>query len=239
MTSQIARPPWPRGPAMTNQLPEPTDSDLDKLSAEIEAEIFSPTPDFSDPLEDLYAEATAARKLRKPQRSADPSLRDALDAAAKKMKELYSNPENWTRTRGLLLIDAATQTAIGNYSEYRHCKVPATRKLIREHSPILIDGQEIVSGFLGTELERKVRGISWDAEQQVTVNVLLDEIQAEAPAVLIKACTILCSVVRAELAADTQFATASGNIILKLPAGTDIWAVCSTDTKAAIRKGVL
>ena len=229
---------------MIAQAQEPTNDELDKLSQEIEAEIATPTPDFGDPLEDLYAEATSARKLRKPPRHTDPSLRDALDAAAKKMKELYSNPENWERKRGLLLIDAATQTAIGNYSEYVHCKPTAAgvsrpRKFIREHFPIAIDAQEVVSGFLGVDLERRVRGVSWDAEQQITVNVLLDELLAEAPAVLIKACTILSSVVRAELAADTQFATISGNVILKLPAGTDIWTVCSTDTKAAIRKGVL
>jgi len=216
---------------------EPSNDDLDALTKEIEQEIFTPTE--ADPLEDLYSEALQGRQLRKPQRRMDPSLRDALDATAKRLKEFYSNPDNWKRTRGLMIIDHATHSVIGNYSEYIHRQQPTTRKLIREHQPIAIDGQEEVDGFLGSELERKVRGIEWDSEKEIQMAVLLDEIFAEAPEVKMKVCMQVATVVRAELLNDTQFATPSGNLLLKLPAGTNIWPAVSTDTKNAVRKVIL
>lgn len=219
---------------MTTAPQEPSNDDLDSLEKEIEQEIFTPTE--ADPLEDLYAEAAAERKLRKPQRRTDPALRDALEAAARRMRECYSNPDNWKRTRGLMLIDHATHTVLGNYSEYVHRQFPTTRKLLHEHQPIVIDGQEEVAGFIGTELERKVRGVSWDAEREVALHVLLDQIFAEAPDVRLKICLQISTIVRVELLTDTQFATPSGGLLLKLPAGTDIWAACGADTKAAIRR---
>jgi len=221
---------------MTSSPQEPTNDDLDALSKEIEAEIFTPTE--PDPLEDLFNEAFQERKLRKPQRRTDPALRDALEAAAKRMRECYSNPDNWKRTRGLMLIDHATHTVLGNYSEYVHRQFPTTRKLLHEHQPIVIDGQEEVEGFIGTELERKVRGVLWDAEREITLHVLLDQMFAEAPDVRLKVCLQISTIVRAELLADTQLATPSGGLLLKLPAGTDIWAACSIDTKAAARRAV-
>ena len=222
---------------MTVTPAEPSDDDLSALEKEIEAEIFTPTE--ADPLEELYAEAAAERKLRRPAKRTDPSLRDALDAAAKRMREFYSNPENWKRTRGLMLIDHATHTVLGNYSEWIHRHQPTTRKLIHEHQPIVIDGQEEVEGFLGTELERKVRGVSWDSEKQIQLPVLLDEIFAEAPEVQLNVCLSVSTVVRADLMQDTQFATPSGGLLLKLAAGTNIWAACSTDTKNAVRRAIL
>ena len=83
---------------------EPQDNDLDLIEEEVETSRSTPV----DELDDLFAEARAnvpERKLRKPQRSIDPSLREALDAASRKMRELYTNPDNWRRTQGLLLVD--------------------------------------------------------------------------------------------------------------------------------------
>ena len=33
---------------------------------------------------------------------------------------LYLDPKNWTRTRGIALMHAETQTLLGNFSEYIH-----------------------------------------------------------------------------------------------------------------------
>lgn len=218
---------------------EPSDDDL--ASIENETEEPAPAGDEVGALEDLFAEAVKAnpeRKLRKAQRSADPALRQALDATAKKMRELYTNPENWKAARGLVLIDAETQTVLGNYREYLHATTTA-RRLVRQHQPITIDGQEVVEGFLGHQLEERIRGIRWDEEREITLHVSLDEVQVEAPNARLKVCLLLHSILRAELAADTQFASSSGNVLLLLPAGTNVWEAASTDTKAAMRKAVL
>ena len=192
-------------------------------------------PSHSDPLEDLYTEALLNRKIRAP-KQADPSIKQSLDAAAKKMKDLYNLPENWERRRGLALLDKETHTLIGNFSEYVHKVFPSTRKLIREHLPISIDGTEMVEGYLGARLEQRIRGNTWEAEHQVTCNVLLDEFMVEAPAVRLLVKTRLGAIVRADLISDTQFASSSGNTLLMLPTETNIWEACGVDTKSQIRK---
>jgi hypothetical protein len=194
-------------------------------------------PAFDDPLEDLFTEAMLARKMRVKRREADPSLRQALDAATKKMRELYTLPENWTRTRGVALIDKGTHTLIGNFSEYQHNTTTA-RKLIREHQLISIEATELVEGYLGTQIEGRLRGQSWDAEHQATVHLILDELMVEAPDVKMVVHSRLGAVVRADLATDTQLASASGATILLLPAGTNVWEAASADSKAAMRKVV-
>lgn len=225
---------------------EPNNEELELLAAEAllpQAPERDEELNFGDPLEDLYREAVVERKLRKPQRKTDPSLREALDAAAKKMREYYSDPGNWTRVRGVLLIDRKTQTILGNFSEYVHIHPQASgsrpRKWIREHSPIEVTAREEIEGFLGVEKDREINGVSWDAEKLVTTHVLLDEVQCEAPHLILKVCLLLSTVVRVELTGPVQFANASGNLLLALPEGTDIWPACGVDTKAAIRKAAL
>lgn len=192
---------------------------------------------FDDPLESLYTEAMLNSKL-KVRRETDPGVKNALDAAAKKMKELYTLPENWERTRGVALIDKETSTLIGNFSEYVHKTVPHTRKLCREHLPISIDAKEVVEGYLGERIER-LRGNSWEAEHFLTCPILLDELMVEAPLVQLQIKTRLGAIIRADLAADTQFSAQNGQMVLQLSAGTNIWEACGADTKAVVRKGVL
>lgn len=189
-----------------------------------------------DPLEDLYLDAQLHQKAKKASKAADPSMRHALDAASKKMRELYTLPENWERTRGIALIDRATQILIGNFSEYKHRTIPNTRKLLREHAPIAISASEYVDGYLGVALEQRLRGNTWESEHQVRVPVLLDEMMVEAPEVTLVVRTRLGVVVRADLLQQTQFASASGQIIISLPGGTDIWMAAGADTKAAVRR---
>lgn len=209
---------------MTAKPLEPTPSELDDLA-------------FTDPLEDLFTEALLARKIRV-KRSNDPADKHALDAAAKKMRELYTLPENWERTRGVALIDKPTQTLIGNFSEYKHKSVPNTRKLLREHNPIAINATEEVEGYLGAAFEQKLHGNGWEQEHLAVCHVLLDELMVEAPKVELNIKTRLGALVRAELVQATQFASVSGQTILLLPAGTNILEAASVDTKAAMRRAV-
>jgi hypothetical protein len=200
-----------------------------------EIEQAAQLPAWEDPLEDLFAEAMIKRstKLRRPT-ALSPSAAGA--EATKRLRELYTNPENWTRSRGLALVDKESGTLLGNFSEYLHRTDPRARKLLREHQPIAIQGTELISGWLGNEVERGIRSQSWDTEVETETSVQLDELMVEAPLVKLKVCIRFKGIIRANLAEDTQFASGSGNVLILLGAGTDIWGACSTDTKISIRK---
>lgn len=193
--------------------------------------------DESDPLDALFEEAQLHAPPRKHRaKGIDP--REAARVAEHKLHEVYANPENWERRRGLALIDAESGTLLGNFSEYIHRFVPATRKLLREHAPISVDATEAINGYLGVQLEQELRGQTWEKEQEIEVLVQLDELMVEAPYVCLIVRTRFGGIVQARLVADTQFASPSGNVLLQLPAGTDIWRATSVDTKVSIRKAV-
>ena len=189
-------------------------------------------------LDDLFLEAQMAQAMKNPKvkKGADPSLRNALDAEAKKMKELYSLPENWERTRGVALIDKGTQTLLGNFSEYRHRTVPKTRRLVREHTPISIDATEVVEGYLGADVEFRLKGQSWEREVDLKADVWMDELMVGAPEIKLLIKLRLGVIIRIELLQDTQFASNSGQTLLQLPSGTNIAEQLSTDSKRYIRR---
>ncbi len=199
-----------------------------------------PDEESSSNLDDLYNEAMLAKSMKnaKQARIADPSLKNSLDALAKKMRELYTLPENWERTRGVALIDKATQTLVGNFSEYLHKTVPHTRKLLREHTPISIDAVEMTEGYLGEQMEFRLRGNNWEIEHQVVADVLLDELGVGCPHVKMTAYTKLGATVRVCLQEQVQFASVNGAMLLMLPAGTNIWEAMGTDSKVLVRKGL-
>jgi len=224
---------------MSTLASEPSDDELRQLESEIDSALKQP-PAWENPLEDLYTDAMLNRtKLRKPAKSLDPSLRDALRIAEEKLRQLYTDPANWKRTRGVALIDKSSKTLLGNFSEYLHRTMPNTRKLLREHQPISIEATEEMEGYLGHDLDRRLRGVTWDREAEAIVHVTLDELMVEAPNVRLRACLQLSTIIRVEVLEDTQFACPSGNVLIKLGAGTNIWQAASADTKAAIRKAVL
>lgn len=223
-------------------------SELDELAAEVEEQSGRKELSFDEnPLEDLFADAQSQReerKLRRPRNSLDASLREALDAAAKKMREVYSDPANWKRIRGVALIDKASQTALGNYSEYINWKVEMQpgvsppKKWVREAQPIVVEAVLEVEGFLGVEKEKSLRNLSWDSEVEVTCHVALDQLFCEAPAVRLKVCLQLSSIIRVELVSATQFANSAGAVLLNIPAGVDIWPAVTLDTRALVRRGL-
>jgi hypothetical protein len=203
-----------------------------------EAVSSRPTLAHENPLEDLYTEALLQRKQRVRRQDNDPALKQSLDNAARKMKELYTKPENWTRTRGIALIDADSKVLVGNFSEYIHNKFPSTRKLLREHLPIAIDAAEECSGYIGTRMEEALRGRSWEVEHRIKAHVRLDELGLDCPDVQLNIQMRLGAPVAARLAEDTQFASHLGNTLLMLPAGTDILFAASVDTKTNLRKAL-
>jgi hypothetical protein len=212
------------------------DLNEEQLQDAAEFEAALDTPAWENPLEDLFTEVQLAAIPKRNKQKTDPAVKPPTDT--EKLRKLYNDPANWTRTRGLALIDKESKTLIGNFSEYTHNTVLNTRKLVREHQPIAIDGTELIDGYLGEEVEQTVRRQSWDKEFELVVDLVLDELQVEAHTVPVKVLTRFGATVRVELQEYTQFASASGNLILQLTAGTDVFAACSIDTKITLRKGI-
>lgn len=205
----------------------PTAEDL-KSAEEFEASL--------DSLDDLWTEAQLAAKTAKAKKIADPGDRHALSAESKRMQELYTNPDNWERTRGVALIDRRTSTLIGNFSEYLHKSIPATRKLVREHTPIAIDGTETCDGYLGAEMDFRLQKPTWDLTKHAVSHLLLSELMVEAPDVAVVVHSRLGAIVRVELEKDTQFASAAGHTLLLLPAGTNVYPALGRDSQLSVRK---
>lgn len=192
-------------------------------------------------LDDLFNDAllTQAAKNKRQPKSIDPSMRNALDATAKKMKEVYTLPENWLRTGGVAFIDKATQTLVGNFSEYQHRIFPHTKKWLREHTPISIDRTEVVEGYLGAQImERLSAHQSWTEVKSGTADMLFDEMQVEAPNIEFSASIRLGVLQRVDLLYTTLFASVSGATLISLPMGTNVLEQLSTDSRAAVRKAV-
>lgn len=193
---------------------------------------------LDDPLEDLYTEALLYRQTKKRVRGADPALADALDATARRMKEVFSLPENWQRTRGIALVHEESHTLLGNYSEYVHRSVKHCRRLVREHSPIAVDGTELVKGYwwLGERRPFVDASMKWNVEREALVDVHLPELGVAHPVTELRVGLYLGGIMRVELAADTQFASPGGEMLLQLPKGTNLLECMSTDSKIALRK---
>lgn len=218
-----------------NYTPGPSDQDLQEIE-QLTSDVWE-EPVWENPLADLFDDVmskTPSTKLRKPKSKHDPIR--AAEAESTRLRALYTNPDNWKRTRGLALIDRESKTFIGNYSEYIHINVPSTRKLIREHGPIAVDGVEEVSGYLGPALEAAIRNVSYEKQHTLTADLVLDELSVEAPAIQVQVQTRLNATLAVRLAADTQFASTSGNTLLHFPAGTDIFKALSMDCKISIRR---
>lgn len=191
-------------------------------------------------LDDLFDDAMLAKaaKNEKRARAVDPSIRNALDAATKKMRELYTLPENWEAKRGIALIDRTSSTLIGNFRELVHKSLAGTRRLVREHTPIVIDATEYCEGYLGEVLEQRIRGRSWTEQHRVVADLWLDELMVGSPAVQLTVFCHLGAIQRVVLEDAVQFASISGESIMMLPAGTDLFFAMSEDSKRAVRKAV-
>lgn len=218
---------------------EPSNEDLDRVDSEIESELSKPLAAF-DPLEDLFTDAILAEKNTPTRKKyADPSMRDSLAAVSKKMKEVFSLPENWERTRGLAMIDKASGTLIGNFSEYTHRTVKGCRKLLREYALIEVSGTEYFSGWLGESM--KLKRENWDTVEDVhsvQLTLWLDELMVGSPEVKVVAFSYLGGVRRVELSQDTQFAGPSGNLVITLPKDTNVWEAMDVGSKMRLRKEI-
>lgn len=184
-------------------------------------------------LDDLWREArthiTAQRKEKEAaaiKRTAEPPSLDT--------QVLYTNPDNWTRTRGVALIHAETQTLLGNFDEFIHNSVPNCRRLLRSERPCVVAATEQVSGswWLGVDRRPEPKQV-WHERRPAILHLHLDKLKVHSPACEVVACLSYGGIARVELAADTQFAQEDGKQeqLLFLPAGTNVLGEMSLDSK--------
>ena len=195
------------------------------------------SPAWEDPLEDLYTDALQ-HAAQKPRRKADPSAKDALPGSAKRMREVFTLPENWERTRGVALMHAETGTLLGNYSEYVHRTVPGCRRLVHEHTPIPVDTIERVPGswWLGERKDYVKASNSWTETRHAMLDIQLPELGVAFPLAELTIGLYLGGIMRVELAADTQLASPSGGMLLTLPKGTNILEVLAWEDKISLKQ---
>lgn len=202
-------------------LVEPSDAELRELESDLA-------------LDELWA---SVEPLAKAPKRKLPSAQAALREAEEANRAIYTNPANWQRTRGIALIHTETQTCLGNFAEYIHLRVRNCRKLIREEAPISVEAVEEVSGSWWLPREHKPTPVQvWHVRRPATLHIYLDELRVHAPAVFVTAFLAYGAIERVELVDTTRFAQweeggQNGDVLIDLPAGTNIFEVMSRASK--------
>lgn len=193
---------------------------------------------FSDPLERLLKDAVAQQARRKA---------NAVTTKSKPTPDkipfntTFTNPENWTRSRGLALIhksDTGLMTLLGNFGEYVHNRVRGVRKLLREDGPISVDGQEIVTGawWLTKEVAHRLSPSEEVEDVELSLDVILPGMGVHCQEAKLAVRLLHNAFFRVELAEQTRFIDPENNTFLFFPAGLDILDGLSYTTKLELRK---
>lgn len=186
-----------------------------------------------DPFADISALLKVGRKEVHARKAKAPTKPSPEESESK----LFSNPENWTRGRGIALIHAETQTLLGNFTEYLHIKRLGARKLIREEGPVLVSAVEEVSGSWWLGEERRPEPVQqWHEQRRCILHTYLGELGLHAPAVPLVVHLSYGSIARVELAEETIFAQTEGEEqLVTLPKGTDVLSCMARDCKVKLR----
>jgi len=184
-------------------------------------------------LDDLWREARIAGSKQKAAKA-----KAKAEAPPADPRSLYTNPDNWIRTRGVGLIHADTETLLGSFDEWTHRSVENCRRLVRATAPIQIDAVERVSGSWWIADERKPEPRQeWHTKRPAILHLHLDTLSVHAPAVEVTVCLSYGGIARVELAHETRFAQdhKSAEQLLFFPAGTDVLPVMSLESKIALQ----
>jgi hypothetical protein len=192
---------------------------------------------MTDSLDDLFDEAQRAAGPRVKRLSPNQALRKHLAATAQAVHELYTNPENWERTTGLVIIHEETQSVIGNFSKYVHRTVKGCWRAVRESAPIAVSETLRVSGdwWIGAD-RRPEPPHPWHETRSLRITLHLPELNAFAPLVEVHVKLEHGAIARVELAADTLFSDPDGHQLLRLPAGVNVLPVMTLDAKIDLRE---
>lgn len=196
-------------------------------------------PAFLNPLEDLLIEALAHATPPKHRRVRNAALDPKETSRLGHHSEVFSNPENWTRTRGVALIHRETNTLLGNFSEYVHSRDRSARKLVRETEPLAIEGSEWVSGPLWLEWPADIPS----PERQVSiveclVDLYLPELGVRSLAVGVDVTLSYGGIAHVTLRDATYFVSDDRRSAFRLPKGLDVLEGLSLDCKLALRAEV-
>lgn len=182
-------------------------------------------------LDDLFRDAKAAyREMAKAKAKQPLPVIDPL--------EIWRNPANWTRMRGVALIHEETQTLLGNFTEYVHRTVKDARRLVRETPGLPPDSTEFVQGnwssFLTTPtMPKQAQHVSYAA----TLDLELSSLGAKAPRIPILAYFDGERLARVELTERTIFAVQDHFIYL--PKGTNVLAELPATLQTTLRRDLL
>lgn len=189
-------------------------------------------------LDDLFAAAMRAKRADDAATAKRPAAKKLLPVTEKvEPSALYTNPDNWQRGRGIALIHDETNTVLGTFVEYTHKTEKATRRLVKEDSPITVAATERVTGDWWVAEHHEITPPQDHHERRtVILPLILDKLGVHAPLVEVVAMLSYGMTARVELAEDTMFAqleAAEG--LFFLPAGADILPVMARDCKIHLK----
>lgn len=186
-------------------------------------------------LEALFGTAIAVAKAKqKAEKSA--VVRKTSEPQARATQQLFLDPENWERKRGIALVHEETNTILGNFSEYVHKSVPGCRRLVREESPISVSATEKMEGNWWLEDRKPEPPRPWHEKRTAFIHLHLSKLFVHSPACEVVVYTAYGSLDRVELAIDTQFAQEEGRgaELLFFAAGVNVLPVMSSDCKVQL-----
>ena len=184
-----------------------------------------------DDLDAVFAEAKAflrekAAKAKAPRRVGSPTK---IEPAA-----LFSNPENWYPARHVALIHQETQTLLGHFREMLHRTVPDCRRLVREEIPAKIEAVEYVTGDWGYRTPAApTHQDSYFSERICSMFVELEGMSVGAVS-SIRVTLQGVGILRVETIMPMFFG--SSDLVLEIPAGTNILPVMSVASKKNLRE---
>lgn len=197
--------------------------------------------DFDD-LNALLKDSRRAQHAEREAKAAASTLPIRQPQAQPAPQELYANPDNWQRTRGIALIHEETQSLLGNFTEYVHRSVAGARRLVLELTPMSISATESVSGdWWITKVALLQKRVESSRRAMSVLDIELDRLGVHAPSVGVEIhSTAFHGIARVELLAPTSFAALAEGVtqVLKLPAGVNILPSMSRESKLVLRKAV-
>ena len=186
-------------------------------------------------LDELFAEArrgmAVAEVAKRPRITNQASAAERRSADA---QQIYADPANWTKGRGIALVHATSQSLMGNFWEWTHNTMPGVRRLIRSAVPIPVTCvEEVDYGYYAEQPMLYHATPRAETVITATLNVMLDFPACAAAGVTLGLHFIDGYTSRVELLSPTVFV--EGDLLLTLPAGTNILPVMNRATKLETR----
>lgn len=202
---------------------------------------MSDTPKPLMELDDLLTRAMARQTPHKPRRKAGDTIDPKeLALAEKRIRERFTDPNNWTRSRNVALIHEETDTLLGNFVEYTHkLSVGVCRRLVRVSEPAPVQDVERVAGpnWIAQPLAGKPDEVPAEEQREAICDLHLPEMDhVFAPAVMVQVTLRWGGIARVELCEETRFFNKDRKVQLILPEGLDVLEGMSLDSKLALRK---